>query len=151
MYFVGKFSVLTVDLILQRYFLHYAICIGIPSTLVVIISYSILFIKKEDSSIKCALNIFCLASVLIIYLSSICTQLVTFYLKAIELYNILNVIFVFSGTVRMIIVDFSVLSANEYRKPDRIIKSIIWLERCFKIGYLLMYVTCIILYLAFMM
>ncbi|GJQ66310.1 hypothetical protein Trydic_g4355 [Trypoxylus dichotomus] len=62
----GAFSVLIIELTFQRYSLHYILCTGFPSTLVIFISYVTQFLKKEDRLIRCAINMSCLVALLVL-------------------------------------------------------------------------------------
>lgn len=73
---------------------------------------------------------------------------VTSYFKVIDVYILFNIIFVFFSLIQTFIVNLWLKNANTlyYKSEKNENKAVVWLERSFKIGYLLIYISCALIY-----
>lgn len=93
-------------MVLQRNSFHYMNCIILPCFILVILSYTTVWISIHRRDLRLYINLFSFLCLLHMYYTSTCVILLTHYFKALDVFVIISICFASLSIIESFIVDY---------------------------------------------
>lgn len=149
----GNFSVLVVQIVVSRFFLHYMLCTMLPCLLLVFISYLSFWMSFKEMGRRLMLSFGTVLFLICFFSVSMCSMAKVPYLKAIDAFLMLCLSFGILAMFENCLINYLLMCVDfEYLDKESDLeefckKCVEWIERITKIIYPLIYVFCVLLYL----
>ncbi|KAF2892931.1 hypothetical protein ILUMI_13245 [Ignelater luminosus] len=151
----GNFSVLVLQIIVERYYVHYLICTMIPCTILVLLSYISFWINYKSINVRLVLSMSVILFLIYLYQEATCLTISVPFLKSLDFFIILCLTFAGFSLFENCIISYisSNMDLNCMVEGIKCIdekvydKLLLWIERSVKVIFPIFYFCCLLVFL----
>lgn len=150
----GNFSILVLQIVVERYYGHYLICTMIPCTILVLLSYISFWINYKSIDIRLVLSVSVILFLIYLYHEATCSTISVPVLKSLDFFIILCLTFAGFSLLENCIVsyissnlDFDCMVEGSKCIEEKVYdKLLLWIERSVKIIFPVFYFCCLLIF-----